>query len=409
MKRRTALQFGLACGITTAWRRIAGAGAASMPAPASAAPAPDAPAAEEAAGFEDNACRRRLGHAAAAPLGVGADSAAKFLGGRGEGQHLIDVEQGWTLTHDSLLAHRIGPPLAGTIDDRSRPHGTAVLGIVCGASTTGGYVGLAPKVASVHVASTVENLRAAIKTAIDHLAAINEADRYSGGGVLLLETQARIASSQGGMGHLPIEALPQFFELIAGATGRGITVIEAGGNGRDTVGAPEGIDLDEFVDLNGSRILRRDSPRGDSGAIIVAAARADVVDGQHERYFSSNFGSRIDCYAWGESVIAPSSTPTAPFSASACVGDFGETSAAAAIIAGVALIVQGIVAAAQPGRRLAPRQLREILGRRALGTRCVSASGEIGVMPDLAKILAAGVLGVTPVRRSQQTPAAERG
>jgi hypothetical protein len=332
-----------------------------------------------------------------------------FPGGRGEGQHFVDVEDGWTLDHDSLVAHRIGPPLAGSIDDRSRPHGTAVLGIVCGASTTGGYVGLAPKVASVHVSSTVEDLRASIKAAIDKLIAINETYPISGGGVLLLETQALLVTPQGGMGHLPIEAIPELFDVIAGATQRGITVIEVGGNGRDTGGAPQGIDLDEFVDRQGTKILRRDSPRGDSGAIVVGAARADAIDGLHARVGSSNFGSRIDCYAWGERVIAPSPMSAAPSSHSACVADFGETSAAAAIIAGVALIVQGVVAAVRPGRRLPPRRLREILSARALGTGCVAAEGEIGVMPDLAKILDARVLGVTPVRRSKRPPATERG
>lgn len=392
MNRRIALLMGLAAGISGAWRHATGGEVLAT-------------RAADATG----SCKLRMGHLQPAPVGVGAKFAASVLGGNGEGQHFVDVEQGWTLEHDCLLAHHIGPPLTGTIDNASRPHGTAVLGIVCGASADGGYVGLAPRVASVHVSSTTESLRSGIKAAIDKLVAINSADLRSGGGVLLLETQARIATPQGGMGHLPVEALSECFELIAGAVGHGITVIEAAGNGRDTVGAPEGIDLDEFVDRDGRRILRRDSPRGDSGAIIVGAARAEVINGRHERFSSSNFGSRVDCYAWGESVIAPSSTSRAPFSRSGCAQDFGETSAAAAIIAGVALVVQGVVAAAQPGRRLAPRHLREILSSPALGTGCVGANGAIGVMPDLEKIIDAGVLDVTPVQRSKQHPAVERG
>ena len=154
------------------------------------------------------------------------------------------------------------------------------------------------------------------------------------------------------------------------------------------------------------RILRRNSARGDSGAIVVGAARAEVQDGRHRRVASSNYGSRVDCYAWGEAVTAPSSTAHAPYATTACTGDFGETSAAAAIIAGVALIVQGVVAQAEPGRRVAPGRLREILGDPALGTGCVIAQGRIGVMPDLARILTPGVLGVT-LRRAPHSQAAD--
>ncbi|HZF24948.1 MAG TPA: S8 family serine peptidase [Steroidobacteraceae bacterium] len=389
MKRRGALLGGLALAIAAAVRR-ASAGTGSK---------------EEGS---TDPCSAPPSYADPAPLGVGVESARALAGGYGEGQYFIDVEQGWTLTHDSLLAHRIGAPLAGVIDDRSRPHGTAVLGIVCG-SNPGGYSGLAPRVASVHVSSTSASLRSGIAAAIDKLVALGAAQREGGGGVLLLETQARLMTPQGGMGHLPAEALPQLFDLIASATRRGITVIEAAGNGRDTGSVSQGIDLDEFKDESGEAFLRRDSSRGDSGAIIVGAARAAVVGGRHQRITSSNFGSRIDCYAWGELVTAPASTSRAPFAHSGCVADFGETSAAAAIVAGVALIVQGVVAAARPGLRMPPLQLREILSHRDLGTACAGSKGTIGVMPDLARILDASVLGITPVRRAKRSQAGESG
>ena len=131
-----------------------------------------------------------------------------------------------------------------------------------------------------------------------------------------------------------------------------------------------------------------------------------MQDGRHRRVASSNYGSRVDCYAWGEAVTAPSSTGHAPYATTACTADFGETSAAAAIIAGVALIVQGVVSQAEPGRRVTPRRLREILGDPALGTGCVIAQGRIGVMPDLARILTPGVLGVTLRRAPHFLPAA---
>lgn len=386
MNRRTAMLMGLAAAVSGACRQLA------------AAERPGAAAEDSTEG----SCQARPGYMRPAPQGVNADFAAGVLGGGGEGQHFIDVEQGWTLEHDSLVAHQVSAPLAGTIDDASRPHGTAVLGIVCGASTTGGYVGFAPRVASVHVASRVENVYDAISSAVEKLVDLNRRDHASAGGVLLLETQAQLPNPQGNNCNLPIETNPDLFALVHKATTLGITVVEAAGNGCDAVVPETGIDLDDYADANGVRILGRDSPRGDSGAILVGAARAKVQDGKHRRVGSSNYGSRVDCYAWGEGVVAPWSTGRAPFATTGCAGDFGETSAAAAIIAGVALIVQGVVAQAEPGRRITPRRLREILSDLALGTGCIGAFGRIGVMPDLARILTPGVLGVT-LRRTPRS------
>ena len=118
--------------------------------------------------------------------------------------------------------------------------------------------------------------------------------------MLLLETKRRSRGRDANMCNLPIETLPEMFALLHEATHRGITVIEAAGNGCDAIVPETGIDLDDYADESGVRILRRNSPRGDSGAIIVGAARAEVQDGKHRRIASSNYGSRVDCYAWGE-------------------------------------------------------------------------------------------------------------
>ncbi len=383
MDRRTALLMSLAAALPAAWHRTAAA----------------LDGARRATDSLDslNLCHSHRGYADPAPTGVGAGFAAQFAGGDGAGQHFIDVERGWTVTHERLIAHRIGPPLTGAIHDASRPHGTAVLGIVCGRNVDGGCVGLAPQVDSVHVSSCIDDRLKAVSTAIDKLIEINNRFADSGGGVLLIEAEALLAGPEGGMDHLPLEALPEIHELIVKATRAGITVVEAAGNGRDMGSAEQGIDLDAYTDNAGQHILGRNSPRADSGAIIVGAARSAVGWGRHRRFRSSNYGSRIDCYAWGEGVVAPSSTTRPPFSTTLCTTDFGETSAAAAIIAGVALIVQGVVAKAQTGLRLGPGRLREILSDPALGTRCTLGYGEIGVMPNLARVLIADVLGVAPV------------
>ena len=68
--------------------------------------------------------------------------------------------------------------------------------------------------------------------------------------------------------------------------------------------------------------------------------------------------------------------------------DFAGTSAASAIIAGTCAAIQGAVIAA--GRApLPPKDLRDLLSEPALGTSpSAEWVGLIGVMPDLAKVLA---------------------
>src|SRR4030095_13821573 len=81
----------------------------------------------------------------------------------------------------------------------------------------------------------------------------------------------------------------------------------------------------------------------------VAAASSDVP---HTWWINSNFGSRIDCYGWGDGVFTSMSTGpgvihsyTPPW--------FVNTSAAAATIAGAASSVQGMAHAVY-GSRFSP-------------------------------------------------------
>src|SRR5207249_1844996 len=85
------------------------------------------------------------------------------------------------------------------------------------------------------------------------------------------------------------------------------------------------------------------------------------------RRLDSNYGSRIDCFAWGSFVETAESTPVNPKDAYAA--NFNGTSCAAAIIAGAALSVQGM-AQNDPNRRkrLAPDNLRLLLSDPELNT-----------------------------------------
>jgi hypothetical protein len=114
----------------------------------------------------------------------------------------------------------------------------------------------------------------------------------------------------------------------------------------------------------------------------------------HIRLYNSNFGSRIDCYAWGEFVDTCSSDPLG--STTLYTPGFNGTSAASAIVAGAALSVQGM-AEANLGYRFGPKQLRTLLSDPANGTVSNNpAADRIGVMPDLGKIVTNDALALAP-------------
>jgi serine protease len=295
-----------------------------------------------------------------------------FAGGDGAGISVIDLERGWTLTHEDLNAHG-ATLLHGTIRNGSRAHGTSVLGELCAVDNALGCVGIAPNVASVDVVSYWNSTRSnAILAAIANL---------QFGDLLLLEAQLDPA---GGADWYPIEVLDAEFDTIRLATALGIVVVEAAGNGSN--------DLDAYTNPAGDQILNRGSADyRDSGAIVVGAASSAAP---HTRMGFSNFGSRVDCYAWGQNVDTCSSNDAG--STTMYTGTFNGTSSASPILTGAALVVQG-VAEANLGYRFSPHQVRAILSDAANGTASNNpAVDRIGVMPDLRAILQNNVLNLAP-------------
>jgi subtilisin family serine protease len=205
-------------------------------------------------------------HLGPAPLGINAGAASARPGGRGQGMVFADMESGWNLDHVDLLDLHVQAPAFGVNCD-DREHGTAVLGIVAApGSKSGGVIGIAPELAAVKVVSPLRSCfgRREMAQAIRHMAQV-----LNPGDVLLLEAQISFS----GVTDIPAEVVPFLADAILFAVSRGIVVIEPVGNKR--------VSLDTLKVERGRTLNPRDPNFQDSGAILVAAATADVPHRRH--------------------------------------------------------------------------------------------------------------------------------
>lgn len=304
------------------------------------------------------------GYLKKAPGGIDAKYAWNFPHGCGKGIQFVDIEYGWMLNHEDLKDAKI--KLISGVNKDKFDHGTEVLGVVVAVDNKKGGIGIAPyasaRVVSIWKATNQFSTADAILSAINAL---------KFGDVLLLELQTSTLR--------PIETEWAAFDMVRLGTALGIVIVEAAGN--------DGLNLDFYKD-SGKFVLNRTSlDFKDSGAVMVAAASSTSP---HTRVSTSNFGSRVDCYAWGEDVDTCSCNSSG--NKSKYTTTFAGTSSASAIIAGAALVVQGIVEATLK-RRFSAWQLRAILGDENLGTPAVNppevmiGTPNIGVMPDLKAII----------------------
>lgn len=304
------------------------------------------------------------GYLDAAPGGINARAVWPTADGSGIG--FVDLEQGWTLNHEDLAAANI--TIISGVNQAYHGHGTAVLGEVSAVDNTRGGIGIAP--------GTTTRVVSQWRTASTHNTAeaiLSAAAAMSAGDVLLLEAQT---SHPNASGYVPVEVEQAVFDAILYATSQGIVVVEAGANGS--------VDLDALQDIDGKQILSRASADfRDSGAIIVGAASSTAP---HQRLPFSNYGSRIDCFAWGQNIDTCgdgwTGTDTTTYTTS-----FGGTSGASPIIAGAALLMQSW--AVRSGRdRYTPQALRDVLSDANLHTRSANpGSDRIGVMPNLQALV----------------------
>jgi subtilisin family serine protease len=302
-------------------------------------------------------------------------------GGHGEDIRIIDIEVNWNLNHadlrsaaSDLIVYERGtdPQPQDNIN-----HGTAVLGELVAADDGVGVTGIANRARL----GLLNPIRAGGVSEV--AAAVNRAaELLEPGDVILIEQQMigpRFDVSTG-RGAVPPEFDPVVFSAISAATLKGIVVVEAAANGFDNLDHPG---------YNGAF----DKSVRDSGAIIVGAGMPP--EGQYgpgpdrERWPDSNWGSRVDVQGWSRSVA------TCGYgNLQRDMGEdhwytdrFGGTSGAAAMVAGAAAAIQGIVKARQLPP-LKPEQVRDLLI--STGTpQTGDLSKNIGPRPDLRAAIAA--------------------
>lgn len=320
-------------------------------------------------------------HLDSAPGSIGAEEAWATTDADGRNMKFVDLERGWYLNHQNFIDPGTSNTVFSAPDPASQPsqlntemgHGASVLGTVA-APDFGHYtIGIAfrsiGQVISINRTNGQENIHEAMLKAVDFL---DEGD------VILIEAQA-IDSAQR---FWPVEINTLEFNEISTVTANKRVIIEAAGNGKSSSVKDEpGNNLDSISVLD-----RKHLDFKDSGAIMVGSA---VHTNPHSKMLrtdanrETNFGNRVDCYAWGEKIRAPGGGSSTGYDIS-----FGSTSGASAMIAGAALIVQGLAKANQKGdnanKTFSPLRLRAILADSVYGT---PSTDPIGSMPDLVKII----------------------
>lgn len=277
------------------------------------------------------------------PVGLAADAAWAFAGGKGEGVRMIDLEFGWLFTHEDLKPpwYYGGPP---AVSD----HGTAVMGEFGGQHNGFGVSGIAPEMEIGGI--NTSDLAASIAEATGVL---------SPGDLYLIEIQV-----SGPEGWMPMEWIPDVFAAIQTSTALGIICVEAGANGSVN------LDDDQYGGLFDRRVR-------DSGAILVGAGTPEGVDAE----WFSDYGSRLDLQGWGSAIVTTGygDLQDGPAEEQYTAG-FSGTSGASPMVVGSVASLQG-QALALFGDPLTPRLAEEILsvtGTPWNGTR------QIGERPNLA-------------------------
>jgi subtilisin family serine protease len=327
------------------------------------------------------------GYLHSAPNGISAMEAWIKFNARGKGITICDIEGNWNFKHEDLptLKH-IGGTLINDLGWKN--HGTAVIGEMVSKPSRSGTVGIshgARMCVQSAMIGGIFNASAAI---------MNATKKLKKGDVILIELHA--PSPLTGR-YVAMQYWNDVFSAIRVAVAKGITVVEAAGNGNEN--------FNQTI-YNGSGLQK------DSGAIVVGAGipptnhmdyfgndwsgwgfdRYSKIGVPRSRIFFSNHGKIVNVQAWGWHV-----TSTGYGDAQGGANQnrwythrFSGTSSASPIVTGAVACIQGH-ALAKHGGPLDPKTVCDILIK--TGTPQESGPGvplsqHIGPQPNLLKALA---------------------
>lgn len=344
------------------------------------------PAAFEAASFavETPDFSQLQGYAGSPPVGLGFNEVAFLPGADGTGVTVMDFEAGWQLEHEALgpirFNHWTGIPSdkPGWIE-----HGTAVSSILFSPRDGLGISGLVPGARGV-----LGSIYAGAPPQQRVAQQIQESARFlANGDVLLIEVQrpgplTDYQADADQRGYLPVSFWPDVRDAIRSCVLKGITVVEVGGNG--------GVDLDgqdyaDVFDQAGS--TDQALAPTDSGSIMVGAG-APFDGGElraRGRMPFSNFGQRLDCQAWGQSVVAAGYGDLWGSTRRSYTAKFLGTSSAGPLVAAAVAAIQGR-SLYKFGRFVPPLVLRRIFASYGIAQAVAQdarSAERIGPMPSL--------------------------
>lgn len=286
--------------------------------------------------------------------------AAWIAGITGQGVRIFDGEFNWNTDHvdlpidsDDIYASSdpIYPRDFNLEDERFINHGTAVAGTLVGMNNGNGITGIAHSATLKLYRTDISkwemiSLVAGMLNSYVHGGSTTEPlMRY--GDIILLETvspgprtsavsgcQIAEPAEEDPTYCVPEEAYPLMFNAIQNVTELGLVVVEGAGNG--------GISLDdpEARATQCGLVLCPDLAVEDSGAIMVAASNGL---NNNSKPWWSNWGNRINVYAWGYGVATTGygNHPDSPDDENEWyTGSFNGTSSAAALVAGAVALAQ---------------------------------------------------------------------